>query len=262
MHYIRFLKSPFVGRRRIGLHLYTKITITTDLGESFLCFDLPILVILLDHAGNHAQVHPYQWTAGKRELEISFSLPLAAILSGQRPRWPCRLLVRPRDSDYQLGVLGDLLLPSSQEHPAGVIMPVLSEQFSGEFSPNDQFVHPADIWPVWENQRSSILQIYTPKRVARQICMAGGDEFYIWEETGESIARHIWSVHAFYRVPNKFGVYVINLHLLSIVDFSKGVFVVDSVPGTFRLCSAILLKELAVTLTQHTGMPDLHFQPF
>jgi hypothetical protein len=178
MHYIRFLKSPSVSAGRIGLHLNAKITITTDLGESFLCFDLPILVILLDHAGNHAQVHPYQWIAGKRELEISFSLSLAAVLSGQRPRWPCRLLVQPRDSNYQLGVLSDLLLPSSQEHPAGVIVPVLSDQLSGEASPNDQ--------------RSSIPRINTPKRVARRICMAGGDEFYIWEETGESIARHIW----------------------------------------------------------------------
>ena len=193
MHYIRFLKSPSLSTGRIGLHLNAKITITTDLGESFLCFDLPILVILLDNAGNHAQVHPYQWTAGKRELEISFSLPLTAILSGQRPRWPCRLLVQPRDSNYQLGALGDLLLPSSQEHSAGVILPVLSEQLSGEASPNeDRYMRVVGIWPVREDQQSSILRINTTKRVARHICMAGGDEFYIWEETGESIARHIW----------------------------------------------------------------------
>lgn len=184
MHYIRFLKSPSLSNGRIGLHLNAKITITTDLGESFLCFDLPILVILLDHAGNHTQVHPYQWKAGKRELEISFSLPLTATLSGQRPRWPCRLLVQPRDSNYQLGVLGDLLLPSSQKHPAGVVLPVLSEQLAGEPSPNND-----------RDQRVEVItthQINRPKRVARRIYMAGGDEFYIWEETGESIARHIW----------------------------------------------------------------------
>jgi hypothetical protein len=193
MHYIRFLKSPSLSCGSTGLHLNAKITITTDLGESFLCFDLPILVILLDHAGNHTQVHPYQWKAGKRELEISFPLPLAAILSGQRPRWPCKLLVQPQDSNYQLGVLGDLLLSSCQEIPAGVILPILSEQLSGEASPNDDRLYVAGMWPVGrENQRPSALRINTRKRVARHIRMAGGDEFYIWEETGESIARHIW----------------------------------------------------------------------
>jgi hypothetical protein len=190
MHYIRFLKSPSLSNGRIGLYLNAKVTIATDLGESFLCFDLPILVILLDHAGNHAQVHSYQWKAGKRELEISFPLPLTAILSGQRPRWPFRLLVQPRDSNYHLGVLGDLLPSSSQEHSAGVILPVLSEQLFGELSPNNDRVEV--ISPARENQRSTTLRINTPKRVARRIYMAGGDEFYIWEETGESIARHIW----------------------------------------------------------------------
>jgi len=202
MHYIRFLKSPSLSRGRTGLRLNAKITITTDLGESFLCLDLPILVILLDHVGNHAQVHPYQWKAGKRELEISFSLPLTAILSGQRPRWPCKLLVQPRDSNYQLGVLGDLLLLSSQEIPAGVILPILSEELFVEASPNGDRSYVAGMWPVGrENQRPSILRINTPKRVARHIHMAGGDEFYIWEETGESIARHIWYAHAFYSAP-------------------------------------------------------------
>jgi hypothetical protein len=188
MHYIRFLKPPSLGRGRTGLHLNTKITITTDLGECFLHFDLPILVIVLDHAGNHAQVHPYQWKAGKRELEISFPLPLTGILSRQR------LLVRPRDSTYQLRALVDLLLPSSQMHPAGFILPVLSEQLSGEASPDDNSSYLEGMLHLQrENQQSnSILRINTPKRVARHIRMASGDEFYIWEEVGESIARHIW----------------------------------------------------------------------
>jgi hypothetical protein len=193
MHYIRFLKSPCLSGGRTGLQLTTKITITTDLGESFLCFDLPILVILLDHAGNHAQVHPYQWKAGKRELEISFSVPLTAILTGQRPRWPCRLLVQPRDSSYQLGVLANMLTPPVEGHLSGVVLTILSEQLSGEASNNGgRNIRVAGIWPVPDAHSSSLVQSTTPKRVARHIYMADGDEFYIWEETGESIARHIW----------------------------------------------------------------------
>lgn len=190
MHYIRFLKTPSLSRGSIGVHLNAKITITTDLGESFLYFDLPILVILLDHAGNHSQVHPCQWKAGKRELEISFSLPSAVVLSGQRPRWPCKLLVQPRYANYRLRVLADVLAQSGQGDRVGLVLPVLSEQLTGgAVVPRG---HDQRTRPEPDDQSSGLSPGVTPKRVARHLHMADGDEFYIWEEAGESIARHIW----------------------------------------------------------------------
>jgi hypothetical protein len=190
MHYIRFLKTPSLSRGSIGVHLNAKITITTDLGESFLCFNLPILVILLDHTGTHVQVHSYQWKSGSRELEISFSLPSGAILSRQPPRWPCKLLVQPRDANYRLSVLADMLAPSIQNDRVGPVLPVLSEQLTGEAV--DSRGSGQRIWPESHGQSSGPSPWTTAKRVARLLRMAGSDEFYIWEETGESIARHIW----------------------------------------------------------------------
>ncbi len=175
------------------MHVNAKITITTDLGESFLCFDLPIFVILVDQNGNHAQVHLYQWKAGKRELEISFSLPLAALVSGQRPRWPCKLLVQPRDSNRRLGVLRDMLAPSIQGDSDGLVLSVLSEELNAE-----GVVHHGSSLRIIRTRSEPYDQSSSPstriisKRVARHIQMANSDEFYIWEETGESIARHIW----------------------------------------------------------------------
>jgi hypothetical protein len=190
MHYIRFLKTPSISRGNKGVHLNAKITITTDLGESFLSFDLPILVILVDHMGNHSQVHSYQWKAGKRELEISCSLPLTPVLSGQPPSRPCKLLVQPQDAQYQIGLLADIIASSGQGDRVGLVFPVLSEQLTGDVGvPRGRGQH---TWAEPGGQSFSLSAGIIPKRVARYIRMADGNGIYIWEETGESIARHLW----------------------------------------------------------------------
>jgi hypothetical protein len=56
MHYIRFLKSPKLVRVRIDARdgrqtIEAKVTVTTDLGESFLAADIGLVVCLVDGEG-------------------------------------------------------------------------------------------------------------------------------------------------------------------------------------------------------------------
>lgn len=177
MHYIRFLKSPSLSqpyRDAVTLQLTTKITITSDLGESFLCFNLPLRVTLQDETGNQARTHLCQWKAGDRQLEISF--PIMQNASSRRVKRPCRLIVQPQDASYRPDAFVHVLTePIIQTMPAGSVLPVLSEEFS------------------------SLSRYNTSGRVQRRFNMADGGELCISEDTGESIARHIWLVHALRR---------------------------------------------------------------
>lgn len=175
MHYIRFLKAPSVIRQSKDsrdLHLTTKITITTDLGESFLCVDLPILVILLDEKGLRFQSRPYRWKAGNRQLEITFSLGSAQGKSGSL-RQPFRVLIQPQAAYNRPDTLFDLLSTSVRDGAPGLVLPVISLPLSSAASTDP------------------------PKRALRLLGLANGEAMNIWEETGESIARHIWYVKHF-----------------------------------------------------------------
>lgn len=177
MHYIRFLKPPSLSQPFKGskdVQLTTKITITSDLGESFLCVDLPILVVLLDDKDLQFQSRPFQWKAGNRQLEISFSIGKTGQTTKGGPKWPVRVLVQPEAAQNRLEKLSHLLkVPTENEEPPAFVLPVLSESISG--------VDP-------------IVTTGTPRMAQRLFKMANGESLYIWEETGESIARHIWYV--------------------------------------------------------------------
>lgn len=155
----------------MGLQLSAKITITSDLGESFLCFDLPLLAILQNETGDRVQVHQCKWKPGNRQLEISFPVTQNALMSAVK--WPCRLIVQPQDASYPLDQFVHILAASTNQlPPAWSVLSVLSEEFPGYAKGN------------------------TSRRVQRQLSTAGKGVLCIWEDTGESIARHIWSVHA------------------------------------------------------------------
>jgi hypothetical protein len=77
MHYIRFLKplrllpgsSPTLG---------AKVTVTTDLGESFLCLDIPLSAeVWLEDGKNALLAKVYQWKGsnGMRSFEITLPVP-------------------------------------------------------------------------------------------------------------------------------------------------------------------------------------------
>ncbi len=172
MHYIRFLKPPSLSRpSKVAqdIQLTAKITITSDLGESFLCVDLPLVVILVDHDGHSFQTQPYDWKAGNRQLEISLRIAKASQDTKAALRWPFQVLIQPRDAKHYPHAMANMLNPKKvSSEPIGQVLAVLSQE-------------------LHRNPSGTI-----DRRVQRRIKLHNGHDLCIWEETGESIARHIW----------------------------------------------------------------------
>jgi hypothetical protein len=162
MRYIRFLKSPRVvtdkGTSRKQVHCL--ITITSDLGDSFLPYDIQLAAELLATADSEENVLVWsnaQWTAGMRSLPITFPLPKSQVsLTNLR----VRVGGEPKRAH-------DEFLAISEPDARGVV---------SAWSP-----------PFMSN-------VGAPKFVERRFKLPDGPVTTIWEETGESIARHLWYV--------------------------------------------------------------------
>ncbi|KAE8453642.1 hypothetical protein EG329_009153 [Mollisiaceae sp. DMI_Dod_QoI] len=162
MHYIRFLKVPRLIRTgKDQRTLVAKVTITTDLGESFLASNVAIEALLEDPAGvpvPTTRPTRYTWDGknGMRSLEVSIALP-------KRCTGLVKMSVRPVDRKYAVDTFQDALGTSGH----GGIAAVRSIEIAVE-----------------SNNAAAPL--------AERRFITGSGAISIWEETGESIARHIW----------------------------------------------------------------------
>ncbi|KAF1971509.1 hypothetical protein BU23DRAFT_556027 [Bimuria novae-zelandiae CBS 107.79] len=180
MRYIRFLKTPRIvhDKKRPGVHVSCLITITSDLGDSFLPYDLTLSAELIEYeqlAGNpdtEAEasdlklLHAFpnnvitwktiHWKAGLRSLAVTIPLsrtyhqngPLIVRI-GTEPKSPCDEL--------------DKLL----QHDSRGVVSVWSAPFT--------------------------LETNSPGlKTAERRFKIGDSIHHILEETGESIARHLW----------------------------------------------------------------------
>ncbi|KAH8665901.1 putative methyltransferase-domain-containing protein, partial [Tricladium varicosporioides] len=182
MHYIRFLKTPRLQQPSRGngpLLLTAKITITTDLGESFLWTDLNLVAELVGLDGQTllGKGKEFLWKGaeGMRALEISMPVPV----SKDKAKFAfARMLVRPEDNvrfrDSFAGFLRSGEVPCD-ESDDGHVMAVRSQAIEISTQGSGQSSGPS---------------------LAERVFDLGGDsdnsKLNIWEETGESIARHIW----------------------------------------------------------------------
>ena len=180
MRYVRFLKTPRIvhDKNRPAAHVSCLVTITSDLGDSFLPYPLSLSAELLhiksEAGANTAPVSEpteierlaltdnvitwktIQWTAGMRSLPVTIPLsrnhrhngPLVVRI-GIEPKSPC-------------DELGKLLLPESR----GVV-----SAWSAPFNLSDE---------------SAV------SRTVERRFLVGTRVHRILEETGESIARHVW----------------------------------------------------------------------
>lgn len=174
MHYIRFLKPPRMQRGGSAPQLAAKVTLTTDLGESFLWADVKLAVELVDSDGNTKllpKVKEYLWkgSEGMRSLEVSLPIPIS---KGRRTAQTggihsVRMLVRPVSENHAVDTFTAVLGPGE-----GGLMAVRSMAI--ETNPP---------------QNTSIIPSVS---LAERVINLGKSELHIWEETGESIARHIW----------------------------------------------------------------------
>jgi hypothetical protein len=159
MRYIRFLKTPrmAVEKNTAKPQLYSLITITSDLGDSFLLHDLALSAELLDAETDEIIVwKTVQWSGGR-------SLPITFPLSKSRGARPVRVRigVEPKSSCDEFSKLQD-------------------EDFRGTVSAWSAPVDP------------SALGNEAAKLVERRFDVGDGVRVNVWEETGESIARHLW----------------------------------------------------------------------
>lgn len=161
MRYVRFLKSPRVvaekGTSRKQVHCL--ITITSDLGDSFLPYDIQLAAELSATAdGSEESVIVWstvQWTAGMRSLPITFPLP-----KSQASHSSLRVRVggEPKRTHDDFAAI-------AEKGARGVV----------------------SAWsPPFASDQDAL------KLVERRFKLPDGPITTIWEETGESIARHLW----------------------------------------------------------------------
>ncbi|KAG9196502.1 hypothetical protein G6011_01623 [Alternaria panax] len=160
MRYVRFLKSPRVVTDKATLRKQVTclVTITSDLGDSFLPYDIQLAAELLVTADSRENVliwSTVQWTAGMRSLPITFPLPKSQpSLSHLR----VRVGGEPKRTHDELAAI-------SESDARGVVS-------------------------AWSPPFTS--DVDAPKLVERRFKLLNGPITTIWEETGESIARHLW----------------------------------------------------------------------
>ncbi|KAL4910960.1 hypothetical protein BDW74DRAFT_172415 [Aspergillus multicolor] len=158
--YTRFLKTPRLQKQKTGSVSATAlICITTDLGDAFLSQDMDLLVTL--HPAQHENKilcqERLQWHGGKREIPIALG-PLPASIS-QLP------LIMKVTSSKSASISSDPLL---DQHGIPLVLSCWSTPFGGRQS------------------------LVADKLIERRLRVNQSVELSIWEETGNSIARHIW----------------------------------------------------------------------
>ncbi|KAH7072935.1 putative methyltransferase-domain-containing protein [Paraphoma chrysanthemicola] len=161
MRYIRFLKTPRVVNEKgtSRSQISCLITVTSDLGDSFLPSDVQLSAELLSSNPREEVLvwRTVQWTAGMRSLAITFPL----IKSRTSPSLRVKVGIEPKSKHDTFDVLCD-------KRSCGIV-----SAWSCEFNPLPSF---QDV----------------EKLVERRFCIQDNRMINIFEETGESIARHLW----------------------------------------------------------------------
>ncbi|KAI0907248.1 putative methyltransferase-domain-containing protein [Ustulina deusta] len=194
MHYIRLLRPAKTQSSTGGLVISLLFTITTDLGDSFLCpedgsIDLIVAVeeSAVDPADSAAallrgrQTCRCKWKTGMRVLDAKVKL------SPSLKKWSvnCRIAIypaqqQPRETPTPLGALhvGDVLpwrVGTDQALKTGVVMPAAFDFVDGVCAT-------VSIRTLWLG--------------TRHLSGEGGDieslNLQFEEDIGESIARHVW----------------------------------------------------------------------
>lgn len=160
MRYIRFLKTPRVvtEKNTAKKHVNCLITITSDLGDSFLPYDIQLSAELLSCGQKDDRIvvwRSVEWAAGMRTLSISIPLPKSHAPSSQ---------LRVRVGQLPQGPYDDYATLSHKD-ARGVVS-------------------------AWSPPFTSTSE--AAKLVERRLQLSEDSQISIWEETGESIARHLW----------------------------------------------------------------------
>lgn len=156
VYYIRLLKPPRIstGKTRKASVKFV-ITITTDLGDTFFPEDVELTSYLID-SKNTAKVLAstnIQWRNGIRSVNADID-----VVNHPDINWPIRLYIHAKGVTQSLGLdPGDI--------------PIIVQVYSDDIDLG--------------NNREA-------RRRVERVFGTYGPYLEIWEETGESIARHVW----------------------------------------------------------------------
>ena len=165
VYYARFLKPPRIQAQKAGpCTVSALVCITTDLGDSFLSQTVTLLVTLAGPERTEDPLYQAQetvlWHSGKRELHLSLG------------PFPLHFLKRNL-------VLGISAVPSGPHAP------------SSADNLQDRSSVPLII-SGWSTPFGKSQSLVADKLIERRLHLKDGLDVRVWEETGNSIARHIW----------------------------------------------------------------------
>lgn len=153
VYYVRFLKTPRIQQQKGSVSITALICLTTDLGDSFLAEDVDLVVTAQEKGSGIVYENQIKWNAYNRELPITLS-PLPAKLAG-------KTLVLKIDTPES-----QRYIPLDETSSVPLVMGAISAPFGPGSAPAAKLV--------------------------QRVIVAPGVELPVWEETGNSIARHIW----------------------------------------------------------------------
>ncbi|KAK3181628.1 hypothetical protein K4F52_007006 [Lecanicillium sp. MT-2017a] len=175
MHYIRLLRPPKVTRKRQP-QLELLVTITTDLGDSFLYPEAPVKLVVTAYTKSPSGTKPWilpnkenlLWTPGMRVAKLALPLPA------------------PLDKAISSGASADVCVSATQELTADGVENILSASLESAEDEGGQ------IMPAWVTLGGpdADVDVLTRRLVLGSANDASSME--LEEEIGESIARHIW----------------------------------------------------------------------
>ena len=155
VYYIRFLKPPIAQQQKKAVFISALICITTDLGDDFLAEDIDLMASWVHQKSRKPICEmPLTWEAGSRQLSVS----LGPYTRDDAVQHPSVLIVRPRDTQQDRLEVNTIPL----------VISACSAPFQSE--PAEKLIERN--FNVGNEASSLFLKI--------------------WEETGNSIARHIW----------------------------------------------------------------------
>ncbi|KAF3386222.1 hypothetical protein F1880_000864 [Penicillium rolfsii] len=153
--YIRFLKTPRFQQQKKSVFISALICITTDLGDFFLAEDVDLTASWIQYPSHKVRYQTaLQWQASSRQLSILLGPFAPNDVVGQTAVLKIHL------PDVEKDVLG--------EHSTPLVISGCSAPFGPGWEPAEQLIR----------RDLNIADNVRPLR--------------IWEETGNSIARHIW----------------------------------------------------------------------
>jgi hypothetical protein len=178
MHYIRLLRSPQVSiSKGKPPSIALVLTVTTDLGDSFLFIDdlikLSVNLYAVEDGERHMPIGELDgkglnWTRGARVLKLQLPIP-PVIASALQKGKNFRMCIKPQDDMISVAHLRQVVDIKDLEGVPGHIMPVWVDLVSPSQKPSHvatRRINTAQSGPA------NVLEVE--------------------EEIGESIARHIW----------------------------------------------------------------------